>query len=121
MAIIGFLVARISGKKIKRIVYLVRSFQEGNFYKRIGFPGNDEFVYIANSFNQMATSIQELIRNVYVQGIQKKQAELDVLQAQISPHFLYNTLSTIGSLANLGKWRRLRRWYKASPNFIGSL
>ncbi|MEK5240421.1 histidine kinase [Paenibacillus sp. FSL L8-0470] len=103
MAVIGFLVARISGKKIKRIVYLVQSFQEGNFYKRIGFSGNDEFVYIANSFNQMATSIQELIRDVYEQGIQKKQAELDVLQAQISPHFLYNTLSTIGSLANLGE------------------
>ncbi|WP_341281306.1 histidine kinase [Paenibacillus sp. FSL H8-0537] len=103
MAFIGYIVARLSGKKMKRIVMLVRSFQEGNFHKRIGFTGNDEFVHIANSFNQMATSIQELIKNVYVQGIQKKQAELDVLQAQISPHFLYNTLSTIGSLANLGE------------------
>lgn len=103
MAFIGVIVARLSGKKMKRIVTLVQSFQEGNFYKRIGFTGNDEFVHIADSFNQMATSIQDLIKNVYVQGIQKKQAELDVLQAQISPHFLYNTLSTIGSLANLGK------------------
>ncbi|SFF47996.1 Sensor histidine kinase YesM [Paenibacillus algorifonticola] len=103
MAFIGYIVARLSGKKMKRIVTLVHSFQEGNFHKRIGFTGNDEFVHIANSFNQMATSIQELIKNVYVQGIQKKQAELDVLQAQISPHFLYNTLSTIGSLANLGE------------------
>ncbi|ANY65477.1 sensor with HAMP domain protein [Paenibacillus sp. BIHB 4019] len=103
MVFIGYIVARLSGKKMKRIVTLVRSFQEGNFHKRIGFTGNDEFVHIANSFNQMATSIQELIKNVYVQGIQKKQAELDVLQAQISPHFLYNTLSTIGSLANLGE------------------
>ncbi|WP_339318279.1 sensor histidine kinase [Paenibacillus sp. FSL R10-2734] len=117
MAIIGLLVARISGKKIKRIVYLVRSFQEGNFYKRIGFPGNDEFVYIANSFNQMATSIQELIRNVYMQGIQKKQAELDVLQAQISPHFLYNTLSTIGSLANLGEVEKVNQMVQGLSKF----
>jgi sensor histidine kinase YesM len=117
MAVIGFLVARISGKKIKRIVYLARSFQEGNFYKRIGFPGNDEFVYIANSFNQMAASIQELIRNVYVQGIQKKQAELDVLQAQISPHFLYNTLSTIGSLANLGEVEKVTQMVQGLSKF----
>lgn len=117
MAFIGLLVARISGKKIKRIVYLVRSFQEGNFHKRIGFSGNDEFVYIANSFNQMATSIQELIRNVYEQGIQKKQAELDVLQAQISPHFLYNTLSTIGSLANLGEVEKVTQMVQSLSKF----
>lgn len=117
MALIGFMVARISGKKIKRIVYLVRSFQEGNFYKRIGFPGNDEFVYIANSFNEMATSIQELIHNVYVQGLQKKQAELDVLQAQISPHFLYNTLSTIGSLANLGETQKVTQMVQGLSKF----
>lgn len=117
MAVIGFLVARISGKKIKRIVYLVRSFQEGNFYKRIGFAGNDEFVYIANSFNQMATSIQDLIQNVYEQGIQKKQAELDVLQAQISPHFLYNTLSTIGGLANLGEVEKVTQMVQGLSKF----
>lgn len=117
MAVIGLLVARISGKKIKRIVSLARSFQEGNLYKRIGFAGNDEFVYIANAFNQMATSIQELIRNVYVQGIQKKQAELDALQAQISPHFLYNTLSTIGSLANLGEVEKVTKMVKELSKF----
>lgn len=117
MAFIGFLVARLSGKKIKRIVYLVRSFQEGNFHKRIGFSGNDEFVYIANAFNQMATSIQELIRNVYEQGMQKKQAELDVLQAQISPHFLYNTLSTIGSLANLGEVEKVTKMVQELSKF----
>ncbi|OMF36915.1 sensor with HAMP domain protein [Paenibacillus sp. FSL H8-0548] len=117
MAFIGFIVARVSGKKMKRIVTLVQSFQEGNFHKRIGFTGNDEFVHIADSFNKMAISIQDLIKNVYVQGLQKKQAELDVLQAQISPHFLYNTLSTIGSLANLGEVDKVTRMVKALSKF----
>lgn len=123
MALIGFVVARLSGRKMKRIVMQLRSFQEGNFQKRIRFGGNDEFVRIADAFNIMAGNIQELIKSVYVQGIQKKQAELEALQAQINPHFLYNTLSTIGSLANLGEAQKvtgmvsgLAKFYRLSLN-----
>lgn len=123
MAFIGYIVARLSGRKMSRIVYLVRSFQDGNFQKRIRFSGNDEFVHIADAFNDMATNIQGLINRVYVQGIQKKQAELEALQAQINPHFLYNTLSTISSLANLGETQKvtemvqgLSRFYRLTLN-----
>ncbi|WP_307206760.1 sensor histidine kinase [Paenibacillus harenae] len=123
MALIGYMVARLSGRKMKRIVTQLRSFQEGNFQKRIRFSGNDEFVHIADAFNIMAGNIQELIKSVYVHGIQKKQAELEALQAQINPHFLYNTLSTISSLANLGEAQKvtgmvsgLAKFYRLSLN-----
>ncbi|MEK5166784.1 sensor histidine kinase [Paenibacillus sp. FSL R5-0527] len=117
MAAIGYIVARLSGRKMKRIVTLVRSFQDGNFQKRIRFSGNDEFVHIADAFNVMAANIQTLINSVYVQGIQKKQAELEALQAQINPHFLYNTLSTISSLANLGETEKVTQMVQGLSRF----
>ncbi|WP_438432150.1 cache domain-containing sensor histidine kinase [Gorillibacterium sp. sgz500922] len=117
MASIGLVVARLSGMRMKRIVKQVRSFKDGSLYKRIAISGNDEFVQIAHSFNQMAADIEQLINDVYVQGLQKKQAELDALQAQISPHFLYNTLSAIGSLANLGEAQKVTQMVQALSRF----
>lgn len=107
MAGMAILVARYSGRKMVRIVSFARAMQSGNFARRIAAKGNDEFGQISAAFNQMAQNIDELIREVYVQGIEKKEAELQALQAQINPHFLYNTLSSINSLANIGETEKL--------------
>ncbi|MBB3109535.1 sensor histidine kinase YesM [Paenibacillus phyllosphaerae] len=117
MAFIGFIVARLSGRKMGRIIKMLRAFQDGSFQKRLPITGNDEFVQIADAFNVMAANIQELINTVYVEGLQKKQAELEALQAQINPHFLYNTLSTINSLANLGETQKVTEMVKGVAKF----
>ncbi|SIR54772.1 MULTISPECIES: sensor histidine kinase [unclassified Paenibacillus] len=117
MALIGLLVARLSGRKMRKIVTLLQSFQDGSFEKRIRFGGRDEFVQIAQAFNNMASHIKELINSVYVQGLSRKQAELEALQAQINPHFLYNTLSTISSLANMGQAKEVTEMVKGLSRF----
>ncbi|WP_164775420.1 sensor histidine kinase [Paenibacillus glycanilyticus] len=117
MALIGLIVAKYFARKVKRIVTRIQNFQEGNFDIRIQVPGRDEFSLISIYFNRMANHIEELIREVFIRNIQKKEAELNALQAQISPHFLYNTLSSINSLASMGDITRLTKMVTGLARF----
>lgn len=70
----------------------------------------DEISILGRSFNKMADRIEELIDDLIVSGIirnklegEKKAAEITALQAQINPHFLYNTLDMINYLAKQSK------------------
>jgi len=114
---IGAVVSNSFSKHIKKIVLSLRTFQEGNFAKRIRYTGNDEFAQIAIAFNEMAENIEDLIQEVYISNLQKKEAELDALQAQIKPHFLYNTLSSISRLARLGETEKLHRMVSELATF----
>ncbi|WP_169083685.1 sensor histidine kinase [Paenibacillus sp. PL91] len=105
----GLFISRFYSRKVSKIVRVLDSFQEGNFQKSINFKGNDEFTRISIALNEMGQNIDELIQEVYMTNIKKKEAELESLQAQINPHFLYNTLSSISRLAKFGEVDKLQR------------
>lgn len=104
----GFLISQYLSKRILKIISVLNSFREGNLHKRIAYRGKGEFSQIANALNAMGEEIEALINKVYLTQLQKKEAELEMLQSQINPHFLYNTLSSINQLAKFGENEKLQ-------------
>ncbi len=101
-------ISRVFSKRVGKVVSLLRLFQEGEYGKRIRYRGGDEFAYIASALNQLGEHMNRLIKETYLSKIEKQELELESLQAQINPHFLYNTLSSISRLAQFGELEKLK-------------
>ncbi|MFC5405966.1 sensor histidine kinase [Cohnella soli] len=78
-------------RPLQRLIRAFRKVKDGAFDVQLIHKNPDEIQYLYDQFNQMVGTIQSLIRDVYEQGIRSQRSELRHLQAQINPHFLYNT------------------------------
>jgi sensor histidine kinase YesM len=70
-------------------------------HKEIHHPRvrNDEIGVLQTSFDHMIARNKELIKQTFKSAVEKRDAQLRALQAQINPHFMYNTLQVIGGMA----------------------
>ena len=90
----------------KPIIQIKNKMQEvtgGNLKSQIIVNREDEIGDLQESFNSMVNQLNTSIENIKESEKQKRVAELSFLQAQINPHFLYNTLSGIRFLISMGK------------------
>lgn len=86
-------------KPIKYLQELMKKAEEGDLSVRCENLKDDELGSLGSSFNTMIVEIDQLIKMVYKEQKDKREAELGMLQSQINPHFLYNTLDTIQWMA----------------------
>ncbi len=101
--IIALIFCRILYSNVNKISDGIKEFKNGNYKYNIEISGGDEFNQIATSLNGFAHSVDHLVNDVYEVMIQKQDAELQMLQAKINPHFMYNIFSIISQLAAAGK------------------
>ena len=89
------LVSNIVTRPLKKVNQAMVEFRKGDFQQYVEVETSDEVGEVAICFNQMVTDIKQLIDENYVMELRKKESELTALQAQINPHFLYNTLDSL--------------------------
>jgi len=99
----------------------VEKVSQGDFDVRFKMKTKDEIGVFAESFNYMSVRIKELLKQVELEEEKKREYELALIQQQIKPHFLYNTLDIILKLSQMGQnkkaqkaTRRLADYYKNS-------
>ncbi len=79
--------------------------------------GHDEIGKLTNAYNSMVEQIETLFSSIRTESERKRQAEFHALQAQINPHFLYNTIDTLRALALSGRTKEVNDLLRSLGEF----
>ena len=94
--LVGSLFSRLFAKPAKRLTGAMEAFeQDAENFQFVDVRGTSEISSLSDSFGHMVVRIQKLMEQVRQEEITLRKTELNALQAQINPHFLYNTLDSI--------------------------
>lgn len=90
-----YLLIRHLMRPLKELEQDMNRVREGDFTVRAKVYREDEIGSLSEHFNEMIGQIEQLIEDLVTQRMLKKEAEIEALQYQITPHFMYNTLNSI--------------------------
>lgn len=86
-------------RPLRRMVVAMNRLEKHNFNIQLDANSTDEIGILQQAFNRMSKKISQLIEEVRLVSTKEKESELKALQAQINPHFVYNSLDTINWMA----------------------
>lgn len=101
ISIITALASSAISKPVEQLADAMDETRLRHLDRRVPVTGNDEIARLGNSFNSLMDKLDASIQNEYDAALQQKSAEIRALQAQMNPHFLYNVLQSMASMATL--------------------
>jgi sensor histidine kinase YesM len=103
---------------IKRLISHMASYKDPESALPVSMIRRDEIGTLADSYNQLLDKIKNLVTEVKKNEQEKKQYYLNMLQNQIQPHFLYNTLACISSMAKQNRISEVRNTISSLVNLL---
>jgi two-component sensor kinase yesM len=97
--VLSYILAKKITKPINQLVLRMQDLSKGDFNARVDEVENRDIQVLSDGFNKMSYHIKQLMDNLRKKDYESANARFLALQAQINPHFLYNTLETIRSIA----------------------
>ena len=107
VGIMSYLIPLSITRPFKELNQVTDEIAKGNLSVRANVNTGVEATALSNSMNTMIDKINELLEQVTTEQIRLRKAEFELLQAQINPHFLYNTLDAVIWLAEAGERKRV--------------
>ncbi|MFA9464942.1 MAG: histidine kinase [Velocimicrobium sp.] len=99
--ILSIFITRSLTKPLENLTDTISKIKSGHTNQRVACVKRDEIGELGKNFNEMLDEIEYLISHEYETKLLLNKAEYKALQAQINPHFLYNTLDTMSSIASV--------------------
>lgn len=114
---ISYIIARSLSRPIMELASTIHDAAEGNLSQKANRQPAGEIEILYEGFNNLMNAVNRLLRRVYQEQEEKSEYQFHLIQAQIKPHFLYNTLEMIKSLIDLEKGETASQCISAMASF----